>query len=1655
MPDRRTNFIEALKNNVPNYHTDEWTPELIEKNIRDVLGSGDTARLSSFLSATKAHVPNFRDNPGWTDELILENIQDVLGESAIRPDETRSSFFRRIVDTFKGAIATTGGAGATRTAMETSEAQDEDMIPTPAQVMGSFIGLTWNTPARAAVEGIKSVQEGMGQIGVSEDELREDERKWEPLPEVKRILSLLVDTQLKSMGLQSDERGELVQVDPYFEEPGGLYDEIGMPSHRMKEQNLIRSVDEAIGGRPALPSLWVFRMAIPFLSSNDPDTPPEDREITTNDFLGWATMMAIPDYIFSTFAAASRVGGRAAQATMMKSPAVYREGVKKLRSGVERLESGGNRAVAADEIYEGVKNSPLLSARARANLHSNVDEFKEGVIKGEIPILGKREEQFKRTIVNPNQKIITAADDPRAIVPMPVEQPGMIGIRPTRQLSQSDNETLQKAALYGLPENVRTKEIIPKLGGTNAETRLGRVGDLTDEQLTLVALERGVFDFAPVSERTTRAPTGRGQFDIRFSSDRLGGSYSGGLITTSTDTTPGKYFASDWLGKADFRSEVNYPQNLRTVSHEAAHGLFSRNPQRGQAAIKKLKDAGVPEDVAFENLVDVGGLYLLEPSAITNPRVKNILREWLGSTKLEDVVSLPLASTGGKQTLRGELNALQVRLDELRLGLPTFDSTQGVLNHAKRTLKKDAIPVLRSKSKLLAREVANVNIPAEQRIARAVQMQRIEDALDTIHSQGQFRMVDYENPLRALTKVREAQWKDALTRGAPREEVLKYERELDELISGYRQIYGDAPERVINLSPDVRHVRLSETAKADIARTTAPSSMKFTDDFDKLRAVADGSGRISHAGDKQHNRLFQDLIDKGYARVENQFADVSTLAFTEKGRRAWDELVGLQLRHGVELPGVKLQAVDNFVETKNVLSDYLSKLTAQQADARALRVVAERAKMQQMGAFGLMAGFDVDENGEFSGDFNPWMAAAGIAMGVSVGMALGKSKNAQNFFKKATSSAGFSKKLKGAIEYAGKTYRGKALESTAEFGKLSDVNKNTVRSSGVGWTSKELDEFAKTGSVPDTIFEQTAISKIPRDDYVKRMTTANSTPEEATNYLYHKYLTPASDDMVDVASTAYLRTSNIDDYMASLKKPEAPREFTDAVIGKGIDNYYARSFDMRGNASLVDRGELDGVFRRHTYSAFNQMERSADAWTNNTLVERLYTPADMHGVKKGSKDAKLLTQVLEKLSSDDAGLPVAQLLQREDIASLVKASKNQRGVVGLATQLRKFADDILDQQNQVRGILEHPLIPKRDEYMPHIQLSSIMDAMAPSRKLEALDFIKPGKAWNPRTLERQFGIKWDKREQDAIRLFEMYVENSARREIFLNPFISQLRRYESVLREPWRAVRVATSDVVDLPMDYRPLQGIAFEDNTVRLTRKLSNREWDTAIKEAPESIKDSLVRLRNQVDTTEVYDRPAKMLDEWIGQVFVGNKPSGLEATTWIPERTRSNLVKGGQWYKGMMGRTVFALNPDWNILIQTSSSVFTLARSGIPNTVRGMNRYATNREFRDLMHRLYANHVKIYRRGTAQFQDAGTYAESLIKHHRSPWQRFKEGLFYLTTQTEKYLSLWSGAAEWVKLERMGYRGRALFDAASDGVGATQSMYDRANIPRYCGTDS
>ena len=120
--------------------------------------------------------------------------------------------------------------------------------------------------------------------------------------------------------------------------------------------------------------------------------------------------------------------------------------------------------------------------------------------------------------------------------------------------------------------------------------------------------------------------------------ESIGGHWRGpDTVVVTNNRRLQKYNAADWTSNeadSDFKSKKEYPENFLTAAHETVHGIFSRNPEAGHKAINEFKKLGIPEHVTFESVVDVGGLYLIEPNSITNSKIKEVMDGWLGGVKV-------------------------------------------------------------------------------------------------------------------------------------------------------------------------------------------------------------------------------------------------------------------------------------------------------------------------------------------------------------------------------------------------------------------------------------------------------------------------------------------------------------------------------------------------------------------------------------------------------------------------------------------------------------------------------------------------------------------------------------------------------------------------------------------------------------------------------------------------------------------------------------------------------------------------------------------------------------------------------------------------------------------------------------------------------------
>ena len=218
-----------------------------------------------------------------------------------------------------------------------------------------------------------------------------------------------------------------------------------------------------------------------------------------------------------------------------------------------------------------------------------------------------------------------------------------------------------------------------------AEAELSKYAKTHEEQIRFVK-PGATAGGKPLAEMTPEEFAGQYGFKAKVEGNGIGGEWVGpDTISVTSNRNLGKASAGDWTGKnnPDFVSSVEYPQNIRSAAHEITHGIFTKDTEKAHVALKELQAAGVPKNVAFESLIDTGGLYLLEPKAITNPQVRGIMDRWLGKppsplapevgAKAEGITSIKNAVTLAEREARG---LSEVEVETRRSNPVAFDEAK-------------------------------------------------------------------------------------------------------------------------------------------------------------------------------------------------------------------------------------------------------------------------------------------------------------------------------------------------------------------------------------------------------------------------------------------------------------------------------------------------------------------------------------------------------------------------------------------------------------------------------------------------------------------------------------------------------------------------------------------------------------------------------------------------------------------------------------------------------------------------------------------------------------------------------------------------------------------------------------------------------------------
>jgi hypothetical protein len=175
--------------------------------------------------------------------------------------------------------------------------------------------------------------------------------------------------------------------------------------------------------------------------------------------------------------------------------------------------------------------------------------------------------------------------------------------------------------------------------------------------------------------------------------------------------------------------------------------------------------------------------------------------------------------------------------------------------------------------------------------------------------------------------------------------------------------------------------------------------------------------------------------------------------------------------------------------------------------------------------------------------------------------------------------------------------------------------------------------------------------------------------------------------------------------------------------------------------------------------------------------------------------------------------------------------------------------------------------------------------------------------------------------------------------------------------------------------------------------------------------------------------------------------KPTGLSKglrATVLPDPLRKGMFA----LRRSLTRAVFPLNWTWSIFVQTSSAALTIKNFGVTSTVQGMD-YLLNPSIRKAVQE-NAYSVIVKRRSGGRFaqQDVGPGVGSSAEAQRSAVETVEGWANFLTNILEDNLTGMSVRAAYHDGVRKGFKGRELWEYASEGGAKTQSMYNMEDLP-------
>ncbi len=368
------------------------------------------------------------------------------------------------------------------------------------------------------------------------------------------------------------------------------------------------------------------------------------------------------------------------------------------------------------------------------------------------------------------------------------------------------------------------------------------------------------------------------------------------------------------------------------------------------------------------------------------------------------------------------------------------------------------------------------------------------------------------------------------------------------------------------------------------------------------------------------------------------------------------------------------------------------------------------------------------------------------------------------------------------------------------------------------------------------------------------------------------------------------------------------------------------------------------------------------------------------------KQRESLEKLLPLITRKGAYVAPEKLVKNRRIAALVG---DDVALVRKAQESRKWLDRMLKLQNRMRNLRGQDPIPYRERYSPHeLKKNSIWSEIVHKDEVPKALMAKPP-------------------TPDFVKPNKPFNAHAMAREANMPGFMRE-RDIEKLL---YRYLQAATRDI--------------FNTSIIQ-----NNKAFIQALESKG---------LRNS----------ANALAEWTAEAFAGIKP-GLDRKIFGTAGPMGRILERAmnRFRRGLV-LGVFPLNIAWNLVVQPSSAVLTVTRYGVRDSAAALWDWFANPALRrEIAENAYSYIVKSARFGKVTRQDINRGILRANRLERGPLVTAANAFNFFTEWIERNITGWSVATGLRHGAKRGFKGKALWQYASDAGAKTQSMYNLEDLP-------